>query len=100
MYKSESVKLSEEEIRLAKIFKALGNPTRLLILRHMAGCQPCKCGNIVADLPLAQSTVSQHLKVLRESGLIVGEVDGPSVCYCMNMDTLAWLKLKMSALPW
>ena len=99
MHRLESVKLSEEEIRLAKIFKALGNPTRLLILRHLASCQPCKCGNIVADLPLAQSTVSQHLKVLREAGLIFGEVDGPAICYCIDMETLAWMKQKISEMP-
>lgn len=96
MQKPTSVKLSEEEIRLAKIFKALGNPTRLLILRHLASCQPCKCGDIVSDLPLAQSTVSQHLKVLREAGLIVGEVDRPTVCYCIDEASLAWLKEKTS----
>jgi DNA-binding transcriptional ArsR family regulator len=65
--------LSEEEVRLANIFKALGNPTRLAILMHLAACEPCIRGDIVADLPFAQSTVSQHLKVLRETGLITGE---------------------------
>jgi DNA-binding transcriptional ArsR family regulator len=53
MQKPTSVKLSEEEIRLAKIFKALGNPTRLAILKHLAACEPCICGDIVADLPFA-----------------------------------------------
>lgn len=92
--------LTDEEIRLAKIFKALGNPTRLAILKHLAGCQPCMCGSIVADLPLAQSTVSQHLKVLREAGLIVGEVDGPAVCYCIDTETLTWMRQKILEKPW
>ena len=94
------MKLSEEEIRLEKIFKALGNPTRLQILEQLATCQPCVCGDIVARLPLAQSTVSQHLKVLREAGLIVGESDGPAICYCINPGSLAWLKQKVAEMCW
>jgi len=100
MGRSKSMNLTDEEVRLAKIFKALGNPTRLAILKHLSGCQPCMCGNIVANLPLAQSTVSQHLKVLREAGLIIGEVEGPSICYCIGKDTLTWIRRRILELPW
>lgn len=95
MGKSKSLNSSEEDVQLAKIFKALGNPTRLAILKHLAGCQPCMCGDIVADLPLAQSTVSQHLRVLREAGLIIGEVNGHAICYCIDNDKLTWFFQKV-----
>lgn len=71
----------EETARLAK---ALGHPARVRILRFLLERQECVVGAIVEELPLAQSTVSQHLKVLREAGLIHGEVDGPRICYCAD----------------
>jgi len=88
-------KLSEDELRLARMFKALGNPVRLEILKHLSSCNTCICGDIVAALPLAQSTVSQHLKVLKEAGLIRGEIEGPATCYCIDQEGLDWLKLRM-----
>ena len=71
----------EETARLAK---ALGHPARVKILRFLLEREECVVGQIVGELPLAQSTVSQHLKVLREAGLIHGEVDGPRICYCAD----------------
>lgn len=71
----------EETARLAK---ALGHPARVRILRFLLEREECVVGAIVDELPLAQSTVSQHLKVLREAGLIHGEVDGPRICYCAD----------------
>jgi ArsR family transcriptional regulator len=68
--------LPADDIRLVRMCKALGNPTRLMILRELVKCQPCFCGGIVSKLPLAQSTVSQHLKVLKEAGLIQGYKEG------------------------
>ena len=62
-------------------FRALGHPARLRILRTLAERGTCICGEIVDELPLAQSTVSQHLKVLKEAGLIAGEIEGSAVCY-------------------
>ena len=84
--------LNTDELRLAKIFKALGNPVRLEILRRLAECDRCICGDLVAALPLAQSTVSQHLKVLKEAGLIRGEIVGPATCYCIDHAGLDWLQ--------
>ena len=73
-----------DEVRLARIFKALGHPARLKIVRHLLRRDECICGDIVEQLPLAQSTVSQHLKILKESGLIHGKISGPKTCYCIN----------------
>lgn len=69
---------------LALACKALSHPARLAILQILARRGTCICGEIVEVLPLSQATVSQHLKVLREAGLITGEVDGPRSCYCIN----------------
>jgi DNA-binding transcriptional ArsR family regulator len=77
---------SDEEVEIAKIAKALSHPARIAILRFLAHCQSCICGDIVAELPLSQSTVSQHLKELKSAGLIQGEIDGPRVCYCLDAD--------------
>ncbi|MDB5253804.1 MAG: winged helix-turn-helix transcriptional regulator [Flaviaesturariibacter sp.] len=71
-------------VRLAAYAKALGHPARIAILQLLAGRQTCVCGDIVGELPLSQSTVSQHLKELKEAGLVQGEIDGAKVCYCIN----------------
>lgn len=73
------------EIELARLAKALGHPARVAILRLLIRRGECVCGAIVDELPLAQATVSQHLKVLKEAGLVQGEIDGPRVCYCVDM---------------
>ncbi len=83
---------------VAKLGWAIAHPARVQIVRLLIGRDACVCGEIVAELPLAQSTVSQHLKILKESGLIEGEVDGPKVCYCINPDRLNQLKAYVAAL--
>lgn len=72
--------------RMARIFKALGHPVRIRILQHLQSCGHCRCGDIVKELPLAQSTVSQHLKSLLDAGLITGEAAGAATCYGFNRD--------------
>ncbi|RMH14340.1 MAG: ArsR family transcriptional regulator [Gemmatimonadetes bacterium] len=67
--------------------RALGHPARITILRALAG-QACVCGELVDALPLAQSTVSQHLRTLREAGWIQGTVDGPRTCYCLDVEAV------------
>jgi ArsR family transcriptional regulator len=84
--------LSSDDARLAKMLKALGNPIRFRIMQTLAERPTCITGEIVETTPLAQSTVSQHLKVLREAGLIHGEVEGPATCYCLNPEGIRWLK--------
>lgn len=84
--------LPADEDRLVKMLKALGNPVRFQIIQFLAANQACITNDIVRNTPLAQSTVSQHLKVLREAGLIDGEIDGPATCYCLNLEGFLWLK--------
>lgn len=84
---------------LALLAKALGHPARVRIIRFLAKKTSCMCGDIVDELPLAQSTVSQHLKMLKEAGLIRGDVDGPRVCYCIESTALQRLKTLVADLP-
>jgi DNA-binding transcriptional ArsR family regulator len=77
---------------LAALAKAIGHPARVQIIRLLTRRTSCVCGDIVDELPLAQSTVSQHLKVLKEAGLVRGDVDGPRVCYCIEPRALRRLK--------
>lgn len=88
-------RLTTDELRLAQMLKALGNPVRLWIMRYLIQNPMCITGDIVQATPLAQSTVSQHLKVLREAGLICGTVEGPAMNYCIDKANLAWLKAKL-----
>jgi len=80
-----------KQARLAELAKALGHPARIAILKTLMRQDVCICGEIVRVLPLAQSTVSQHLKVLKGAGLIKGEIEGPRSCYCLDKQTLAEL---------
>lgn len=77
-----------EDRELARLAKALGHPARVAIVRYLSSLHSCFAGDIVEVLPLAQSTVSQHLKKLKEAGLIHGEVSGPRVCYEVNREAL------------
>ncbi|MGD2050402.1 MAG: metalloregulator ArsR/SmtB family transcription factor [Chloroflexota bacterium] len=88
----------KEQDRLVAIFKALGNPTRFEILKYLVTHPNCITGDIVEFLPLAQATVSQHLKVLRESGLITGTIEGPATSYCLNEKSIEWFRLKVSSI--
>jgi ArsR family transcriptional regulator len=80
-----------QQLRLAQLAKALGHPMRIRILELLLSCDACSCGQIVDELPLAQATVSQHLKVLKDAGLIVGEIEGLRTCYCASRERLAEL---------
>ncbi|MDX2037761.1 MAG: metalloregulator ArsR/SmtB family transcription factor [Isosphaeraceae bacterium] len=83
---------SESDVELALLAKALGHPARVQIVRFLQTQESCMCGDIVEHLPLAQSTVSQHLKMLKEAGLVRGTIDGPRVCYCVEPTALDRLK--------
>ena len=80
--------ITETDRRLARTLKALSHPARLAIVRLLAEREECVCGEIVDDLPLAQSTVSQHLKALKEAGLVQGTVEGRSTCYCLDPESV------------
>jgi ArsR family transcriptional regulator len=78
--------------------KALAHPVRIAILRLLDQRDTCVTGDLVAELPLAQSTVSEHLRILREAGLIQGEIEGPRTRYCVNRDRLALLRAGIAGL--
>ncbi len=86
------VAFGTEENELAELAKALGHPARIAILKELAQRKVCVCGEIVEVLPLAQSTVSQHLKELKAAGLIQGTVEGAKSCYCINWDMIRRLQ--------
>lgn len=85
----------QEQEQLVTMFKALGNPSRFEIMKYLVTHPGCITGDIVQFLPLAQATVSQHLKVLREAGWIIGQVEGPAISYCLNEDNVAWFRDKV-----
>jgi ArsR family transcriptional regulator len=82
----------------ARVAKALGHPARVAIVDHLARIDRCVCGGIVEKVPLAQSTVSQHLKVLKNAGVVRGEVDGPRICYCLDWEVLERFKSAVAEL--
>lgn len=84
---------TKSQLELAAFAKALAHPARIAILQFLATQKSCICGDIVNELPLSQSTVSQHLRELKSVGLIKGEVEGPSVCYCI--DEKVWHRAKV-----
>lgn len=78
--------------RIAELMKALGHPARIAIIELLAERETCICGDITNELPLAQSTVSQHLKALKKTGIIKGEIDGVCTCYCLNEEGITEIK--------
>ncbi len=90
--------VGKTEVELAGLAKAIGHPARVKILRYLASRDSCLCGDIVDEIALAQSTVSQHLKILKDSGLIQGEINPPRVCYCINPAAIARLKALVDGL--
>lgn len=89
--KTES--FTESELRTARLAKAIGHPARIAILKHLAERSECVCSDIVEELPLSQSTVSQHLKELKNVGLIKGRITGVNSCYCI--DGAVWEEAKV-----
>jgi DNA-binding transcriptional ArsR family regulator len=81
---TKSFEFTVKDNKLAKYSKALAHPARIAILQLLAKKQTCICGDIVDEIPLSQSTVSQHLKELKEAGLIKGDIEGAKVCYCID----------------
>ena len=83
---------NEKQNKIASILKALGHPARIAIIQHLIKTQACICGDLVDELGLAQATISQHLKELKNVGLIKGTIEGTSICYCI--DTKVWIQCK------
>jgi DNA-binding transcriptional ArsR family regulator len=82
----------EEQEKLVKMFKALGNPIRFEVMKYLVTHPGCITGDIVEFLPIAQATVSQHLKVLREAGFIEGTVEGTATSYCLHEENILWFR--------
>lgn len=79
---------NEKQNKTALLLKAMGHPARVAIIEYLLTVESCVCGDIVNELPLAQPTISQHLKELKSVGIIKGSVEGTSVCYCLNSDVI------------
>ncbi len=95
---SKANEFNSELNELAQFAKAIAHPARIQILEHLALRNTCFCGDIVKELPLSQSTVSQHLKALKEAGLITGEVEAPAICYCISADKMKKIYKQLNAL--
>ena len=89
---------TDTDEQVLAMLRAIANPVRFRILQILAERGECQCGPIGVELPIAQSTLSQHLKVLREAGLIRGEVSGPAICYCRDEVAIDWLKSRLQDL--
>lgn len=87
-----------DEAQAVRMLRALANPVRYRIVRILAARAACVCGDLVDELPLAQSTVSEHLKVLKDAGIVQGIVDGPNTCYCLDPQAFRFLAGALGAI--
>ena len=94
---TKTAHFTNKQNNIATLAKALGHPARIAILEYLLKVNTCICGDIVNELPLAQPTVSQHLKELKNAGLIKGEIEGNSVCYCIDEKVLQKLQTYFNA---
>jgi ArsR family transcriptional regulator len=92
------VPLNKDDARLVQMLAALGSPLRFRMLRYLAACPECRVGDVVEQVPLAQSTVSEHLKVLRDAGLVHDERAGTAKCCTLDRESLRWLAEEIAAL--
>lgn len=89
---SKSDSFSAKHNEVAGLFKALSHPARVAIVEYLLSVDSCICGDIVNELPLAQPTISQHLKELKNANIIKGSIEGTAICYCLNPETMAKLE--------
>lgn len=94
----KAVAVTTDEERMISMFKALSHPLRYRMVRYMVEHPQCITGDLVEFTDLAQSTVSQHLKVLRESGLVRGTIEGPATCYCIDFKVLEWFRQQVNGM--
>ncbi|MFK7032539.1 ArsR/SmtB family transcription factor [Flavobacterium oreochromis] len=95
---SKSAFFTDSQNELANLFKALSNPARLAIIEHLIKVDSCICNDIVEELPLAQPTISQHLKELKQVGLVKGSIKGKNICYCINKEIFNKIHIYFSLL--
>lgn len=89
---------STNQLTIAALAKALGHPARVAIIEHLIKTDSCICNDIVSELPLSQPTVSQHLRELKSAGIISGEIEGNTICYCIDVNAIQILKDYINAL--
>ncbi|MGL2965935.1 ArsR/SmtB family transcription factor [Flavobacterium sp. XGLA_31] len=95
---SKSASFSEEHNAMAGLFKALSHPARVAIVDYLLSVESCICGDIVNELPLAQPTISQHLKELKNANIIQGTIEGTAICYCINPKTIEQIENHFGAI--
>lgn len=93
---SKSDHFTDEQNQLSALFKALGHPARIAIIQQILETKSCVCGDLVEKFPLSQATISQHLKELKSANIIQGTIEGNSICYCLNPETLATISKVIS----
>ena len=94
----KTIEQSVNDARAVQIMRALANPVRYQIVLMLAARHECVVADLADELPLAQSSVSEHLKILKDAGIVHGTIDGPNRCYCLNPDTLAFLRSAIVAI--
>lgn len=97
---SKSDFFAEKQNELANLFKAIAHPARVAIIEYLLSVDTCICGDIVNELPLAQPTISQHLKELKNANIIKGTIEGTSICYCINPDAIQVIEKYFSAISY
>ena len=95
---SKSESFSVEHNEMANLFKALSHPARVAIVDYLLSVDSCICGDIVNELPLAQPTISQHLKELKNANIIKGTIEGTAICYCINPETIQKIEQHFSSI--
>jgi ArsR family transcriptional regulator len=94
----KTIDAPKSEERTVAMLRAIAHPARFRIIKLLAAKGECVCGDLVGELPLAQSTVSEHLKVLKDAGIVRGVIDGPNRCYCLEPEALDWLQKEFAGL--
>lgn len=95
---SKSEFFSLEQNEMANLFKAMSHPARVAIVNYLLSVDACICGDIVNELPLAQPTISQHLKELKNANIIKGTIEGTAICYCINVETIQKIETYFSSI--
>ena len=93
---SKSASFSQKQNEIASVFKALSHPARIAIVEYLLSVDSCICSDIVNELPLAQPTISQHLKELKNAKIIKGNIEGTAICYCIDSDTMVKIEAYFS----
>ena len=95
---SKAILFSDEQNRLASLAKVFAHPARIAIIEYLFENRTCVVNGLLEELPLSQSTISQHLKEMKNAGIIRGEVEGANICYCLNSEVMLELSAKLNQL--